>query len=217
MKKFLFAISILLLLDAHQALAQTGNLDDLIKALQAKYLKVTTLSADFTQIYTSSNERPRTERGHLLLKKPGRMRWDYNTPEKKLFISNGRMIYEYVPSEKYVTRTPVKESDDLRAPFAFLLGRGNLRKEFDQIEYSKESPTKSYHKVLRMVPKRTNEFKELLVEIDPGTLQIARITVVDDDGSRSDFLFSNMRENIQINSAQFIFKPPAGVEVIDSD
>ena len=65
MKKLLLVISILLLpillsIDGHQSMAQTDDLDTLVKALQAKYVKLTTLSADFTQIYTSPGDRPRT-------------------------------------------------------------------------------------------------------------------------------------------------------------
>src|SRR6476659_6307949 len=55
--------------------AQT-ELEQLIGALQAKYDKLTALAADFTQVYHAPGERVRREQGRLLLKKPGRMRWD---------------------------------------------------------------------------------------------------------------------------------------------
>jgi outer membrane lipoprotein carrier protein len=190
-----------------------SELDQLINALQAKYNKLSSLAADFSQVYTPTGGRARRESGRLLLKKPGKMRWDYSSPETKLFISDGKWLYEYVPSEKYATRSSVKEAGDLRAPFAFLLGRGNLRRDFKRIEFASESPVKAGNKVLRLVPKRAADFKELLVEVEPGGLQIARLTILESGGARSDFLFSNVRENPPAPASQFVFNAPPGVEV----
>lgn len=197
--------------------AAQAELDQLINALQAKYNKLTSLAADFTQVYTAPGERTRRESGQLLLKKPGKMRWDYSAPAAKLFVSDGRWLYEYVPAERYATRTTVKEADDLRAPFAFLLGRGNLRRDFKDIEFAKESPVKAGNRVLRMVPKRAENFKMLLVEIEPNSLRLERLALIEGNGARSDFLFSNVRENPATSDAQFIFKAPAGVEVRQND
>lgn len=190
-----------------------SELDQLINRLQAKYNNLSTLAADFTQMYNAPGQKSRRESGHLLLKKPGKMRWDYTAPEPKLFVSDGRWLYEYVPADKYASRSAVKESGDMRAPFAFLLGRGNLRRDFKVIEFAKESPVKAGNKVLRLVPKRAADFRELVIEIEPASLQIARLTLVESGGARSDFLFSNVRENAPASEAQFVFKAPAGVEI----
>jgi len=194
------------------AQGQPAELNPLIDGLQAKYNKLASLSADFTQIYNSGNQT-RRESGRVLLKKPGKMRWDYTAPEAKLFISDGKTLYEYVPAEKYASKSSIKDSGDMRAPFAFLLGRGNLRRDFKTIEFAKEAPARAGNKVLRMVPKRAADFRELLVEIEPASLQISRLTLIESGGARSDFLFSNVQENPQVSAAQFIFKAPAGVEV----
>jgi outer membrane lipoprotein carrier protein len=192
---------------------QSAELDPLINGLQAKYNKLSSLSADFTQIYNAPGQRTRRESGHLLLKKPGKMRWDYTAPEAKLFLSDGKWLYEYVAAERYASRSSVKASGDMRAPFAFLLGRGNLRRDFKRIEFAQESPVRAGDKVLRMIPKRAADFKELVIEIEPASLQIARLTLVESGGARSDFLFSNVRDNAPASEAQFVFKAPAGVEV----
>jgi len=217
MKKYFLFVIILIWSNFCLASAQTSDLDQLTRALQAKYNKLSSLAADFTQIYNAPGERTRRESGRLLLQKPGKMRWDYTAPENKLFVSDGRVIYEYVPAEKIATKTPVKESDDLRAPFMFLLGRGNLRRDFSRIEFASESPVKAGNKVLRMIPKRTQDFRELLIEVEPNSLQIARLSLIDGSGGRSDFLFANIRENAPTSALQFTFKPPVGVEVRDND
>ncbi len=212
-----FTALVLVLSSSATAVSSQAELDQLIKALQAKYNRLSSLAAGFTQIYTAPGERTRRESGHVLLKKPGRMRWDYTSPETKLFISDGKWIYEYVPAERYATRSSVKESDDLRAPFAFLLGRGNLRRDFKHIEFASEAPAKAGYKVLRMIPKRTQDFKELLIEVEPSSLQLSRLSLIESNGARSDFLFSNVRENAPAGAEQFIFKAPAGVEVRNND
>lgn len=190
------------------------DLSKLVDALQGKYRRLTTMSADFTQVYTAARERTRRETGRLLLKKPGKMRWEYSSPEVKVFVSDGNVLYEYVPSEKMATRTKVRESSDLRTPFMFLLGRGDLRKDFRTIEWSEELPSRAGYKVIRLVPKRELDFRQLLLEVDPATLQLARVSFVDSDGGRSDFVLTNVRENIALGDAQFRFDPPAGVQIV---
>jgi outer membrane lipoprotein carrier protein len=220
MKKILLTFSVLFLLLLNPAIGSAqskSELDKLVIGLQTKYNKLKTLSVEFTQIYTSPGEGTRQESGRLLLKKPGRMRWDYTAPENKIFVSNGRVMYEYVATDNYATKMSVRESDDMRAPFMFLLGQGNIRGEFKMIEFAKESPARAGNKVLRMIPKKTQEFRELMIEVDPATLQISRLSFVDSDGSRSDFLFSNIRENIIAKTELFYFKAPPGVEVREID
>ena len=118
------------------------------------------------------------------------------------------------PPKSWRRRSSVKESGDLRAPFAFLLGRGNLRRDFKIIEFAQEAPTKAGNRVLRLVPKRAQDFRELLVEVEPNTLQLARLVLLDRNNARSDFLFSNVRENAPVSETQFTFQPPAGVKVV---
>ena len=190
------------------------DLDPFINAVQTKYNKLTTLAADFTQIYNAPGERQRRESGHLLLKKPGKMRWDYTTPESKLFVSDGKWLYEYVAAEKMATRVAVKEADDLRSAFLFLLGRGNLRRAFKRLEWASETPVTAGNRVLRMIPRR-GDIRELMVEIETTTLALKRLVIINRNNGRSDFLFNNIRENAPANDAQFTFTPPAGVRVVE--
>jgi outer membrane lipoprotein carrier protein len=217
MKTTILSLTFLALIVSPVVSAQKSELDQLVLALQSKYNKLRSMAADFTQVYSAPGERTRRESGRLLLKKPGRMRWDYTAPESKLFVSNGRVIYEYLPADKYATKSSVKESDDLRAPFMFLLGRGNLRRDFKLIEFARESPVNAGNKVLKLVPKRTQDFDELMIEVEPLTLRIARLSFIDSDQGRSDFIFSNINENVPASASQFSFKAPPGVEVREID
>jgi len=189
----------------------------LVDALQKKYDRLSTLSTDFVQVYTSSGEKTRREAGKLLLKKPGKMRWDYSSPEAKLFVSDGKMIFEYVPSEGMATRTSVRDSDDMRAPFMFLLGRGNLRRDFKRVETAGEAPAHPGNQVLKLTPKNSSLFRELIVEVQPATLKIDRLTILESGGGRSDFIFSNLQENVPLEDDRFSFKPPAGIRIVSVD
>ncbi|MBO0856984.1 MAG: outer membrane lipoprotein chaperone LolA [Chloracidobacterium sp.] len=195
--------------------AQT-DLNRSINGLQSRYNKISSLSADFAQVHIDRGQREKKESGHLLLKKPGKMKWNYTSPEPKLFISDGKYLYEYAQADNYATRSSVAESEDLRAPFAFLLGQGNLRNEFRRIEFSKESPIRAGYKVLRLLPRRLQDFEELLIEFDPENYEMSRLSVIRSSEERSDFLFSNVQENVSAPSIEFVFKAPPGVEVRDN-
>jgi outer membrane lipoprotein-sorting protein len=99
----------------------------------------------------------------------------------------------------------------------FLLGRGNLRRDFKSIEFARESPVKAGNKVLKLVPKRAQDFSELMIEVDSVSLQITRLSFIDGDQGRSDFMFSNISENVPASASQFSFKAPPGVEVREID
>src|ERR1039457_5102956 len=113
--------AVVLLFCLSALLAQTG-----VHALAAKvdrhYDQLRTLEARFTETYSGAGIN-RTESGTLLMKKPGRMRWDYDQPRPKLFLTDGHTAWFYVPGEKQVRRTPVKQLDDLRSPLRYLLGK----------------------------------------------------------------------------------------------
>lgn len=208
-------LSVVLFFVVMPSLSAQEDLSRLVDALQIKYQRLGSLSADFTQIYSAPGEKTRRESGRLTLKKPGKMRWDYLSPEPKLYVSDGRVVYEYVESERIATRTKVKEANDMRAPFMFLLGRGDLRRDFSSIETVGEAPARAGNRILRFVPKRVGEFRELLVEIEPASLRIDRLTIKDASGGRSDFIFANLKENVPVSDSQFVFRPPAGVQVVE--
>jgi outer membrane lipoprotein carrier protein len=105
-------------------------LDQMLKAVEDHYNRAKTLQILFTEEYTAEGRVRRPESGTLILRKPGRMRWDYTSPAGKLFISDGKTVYLYTPDAHRVERAPLKASDDMRAPLAFLLGKLDFAREF---------------------------------------------------------------------------------------
>jgi outer membrane lipoprotein carrier protein len=194
---------------------QSPDINVIIDGLQRKYSRMRGLEADFVQVYQGANGQTAREAGRLLLKRPGKARWDYSEPERKLFVSDGRNIFFYVAGERQATQTTVRESADPQIPFLFLLGRGNLRRDFSRIEIaSNENSAGAGNVMLRLVPKRApEEFKQLLVEVDPSSFEVKRMVIFERNGARMDFLLSNVRENFLAPDSQFQFTPPPGVAV----
>jgi outer membrane lipoprotein carrier protein len=157
----------------------------------------------------------RTESGTLLLKKPGRMRWDYDSPSSKLFLTDGSAAWFYVPGERQARKTPVKQLEDLRSPLRYLLGKTKLEKELEGLSVAADvQPLNPGDVVLRGVPKGMRErVAQTLLEVTPDGL-ISRIVVEELDGSVTEFRFLQQRANVQIRDQQFHFIPPPGVEVV---
>jgi outer membrane lipoprotein carrier protein len=184
-------------------------------SLQRKYEGIKDFSASFTQTEESGVlRRKTTESGVVYIKKPGKMRWDYTTPQKKLFISDGRTIYMYFPADKQVIRNPVPDQDQAANAVQFLLGKGDVTRDF-AIRYVDTNAEDAY--VLRLDPKkRQAEYDWLQISADKKTLQIRTLTAGNTQGGTSTFTFSNFKENGGLADNLFQFTIPRGTEVITS-
>lgn len=195
--------------------AKTVNADEIVRGIEARYNHLASLEADFVQRYSQGVGDARVESGRVAFLRPGRMRWDYTTPEPKTFVSDGKYVYLYVPTEKQVTRTPAKESLDWRAPWRFLLGRARLKQIFGRIELSPEEPRFPARYILRAYP-RTGEtqFREVVLEVT-GNYQLTRLLIRESGGIETEFFFLRWRENPPLAPSFFNFQPPPGVAVIE--
>jgi len=192
-------------------------LDQTIRALETRYNRLETLKSNFTQIYREDERAaPREESGVVYLKKPGRMRWEYTRPEVKLFVSDGKNVYFYVPADRQVTRMPAAESDDVRTPLRFLLGKLNLKRSFRQVEMARDmAPLDPGNPVLHLLPKSRDErFREMYLEVDQQ-YRIRRLVIFETNGTKSEFHFFGEESNPRLDQALFRFTVPPGVEVID--
>src|SRR5205085_2454001 len=104
--------------------------ESLAAQLQRKYASIKDFSADFVHAYQGGVLKKQiTERGHVLVKKPGKMRWEYIAPEEKLYVSDGVRIYSYTPEDKQVIVSAVPGHDQAGA-LLFLAGKGDLIRDF---------------------------------------------------------------------------------------
>jgi outer membrane lipoprotein carrier protein len=185
--------------------------------IDARYNGMKSLRAEFTEVYSGGGIQ-RSESGTLWIKKPGKMRWDYSSPQKKIFVTDGATAWFYVPGERQARRTPLKKLDDLRSPLRYLLGRTKLDKELRGLSLAPDvQPEIPGDVVLRGIPVGMEDrVSQVLLESD-GQGFLRRIVMEELDGSRTEFRLEHQQENVAISSAQFSFQPPAGVEVLQSN
>jgi outer membrane lipoprotein carrier protein len=188
---------------------------DVAGALQGKYENVKDFTASFTQTYEGGVLRRKAlESGTVSVKKPGKMRWDYTSPEKKLFVSDGHTMYLYFPNEKQVMKNAVPSQDQATSAVLCLLGTGNITRDFN-VRWAEGAPDTTYR--LRLDPKtRQAEYDWLEITADRESLRIVGLTAADAQGGRSSFTFSNFKENVGLADKMFQFTIPRGTEVISS-
>lgn len=139
------------------------------------------------------------------------MRWDYTSPQGKLFISDGKYLYLYTPAANRVEKMKMKESEDMRVPLAFLLGKLDFDKEFRNLRSRPEGAGT----FITAEPKSDNlPYTRVEFVINPG-YRIERVQVTGYDRSVVDFSFGNEVMNPSLASGLFQFRMPAGAELIE--
>jgi outer membrane lipoprotein carrier protein len=215
-----FACNLLAVVFLAAQAANAGGVPDVhvtAEAVDRLYDHLQTLQANFVEIYRGSGME-RTESGNLWLKKPGKMRWEYRSPKEKLFLSNGKDAWFYVPGDRQARKTAVRKLDDLRSPLGLLLGKTHLEKELQGLSFAPDVPP--WHagdRVLRGVPSRVgNQISQVLIEVTPVS-EIARILIEGADGSVTEYRFTDQNRDVPVSDERFRFKPPPGTEVIEGD
>jgi len=196
------------------------SIHQLAQAVDNHYNHMRTFQAQFTEIYRGLGME-RTESGGLWLekgglKKPGKMRWEYRSPEVKLFVSDGKDAWFYVPEDHQARRSDARKLTDLRFPLEFLLGKTQLEKELRGLSYAPDvPPVNADDLVLRGIPTGIEgRVSEMLLEVSPQR-QIVRIEIHEADGSTTEYRFSDQKANVTIPPGWFHFQPPAGTEIIE--
>jgi outer membrane lipoprotein carrier protein len=183
----------------------------MLKGIEDRYNHVQSLELSFTEIYTQQG-RKRTERGELFLRKPGRMRWQYSTPAGKLVISDGKFLYSYDPGDNRAEKMKLKETDDLKAPLAFLLGKLNFESDFRNF---KVEPDRENVFITAFPKSDKMLYTEVTFLVSPDFV-IHYLKVKGQDGSLLEYTFENEKKNPPVPDAMFRFAPPPGVEYVDS-
>ena len=189
----------------------------LAAAVDAHYNHLRSLQAEFTEMYQGSG-MDRHESGTLWLKKPGKMRWEYRSPREKLFVSNGKDAWFYVPDDRQARKESAKKLEDVRSPLALLLGKTKLEKELRGLSLAPDiEPMAVGDTVLRGVPTALgDQIGEIAVEIAPDS-RIVRLILQGVDGSSTEYRFTEQKEDVGIADGRFDFRAPAGTEVVEGE
>jgi outer membrane lipoprotein carrier protein len=189
---------------------------ELAQAVQHKYDSVKDFSTDFTQVYQGGVVKKQlTERGRLLVKKPGKVRWEYTSPEPKLFVSDGVQVYSYIPEDKQVIISRAPADDDATTPELFLAGKGNLTRDFTVSLADPPGGMPAGTLALKLVPRTPQtDYDWLVLGVEPGTYRLRGLSAMDAQGGTSTFSFANLKENVGLADKTFEFKPPRGADVV---
>jgi outer membrane lipoprotein carrier protein len=188
-------------------------LHPLLKSVENRYNRAQSLTLSFSETYEGSRRPEQTESGTLYLRKPGRMRWEYSLPAGKIFLSDGKDVYLYSPEERRAEKSKLKESDDMRAPLAFLLGKLDFAKEFRSFAVRNEG-SDSW---IVAEPKSQNLAYTKVEFLALPSGEIRRVRVTGQDQSKLVFVFSGERLNTPVSPALFTFRPPPGVQVVEAE
>jgi outer membrane lipoprotein carrier protein len=200
---------------------------EIVRAIEARYHRASSLKAAFYEQYSDGKGGGSAESGTVYFSKPGRMRWEYESPEQKLFIVDGKNVWFYIPADHTASRAKIGESSDWRTPLAFLTGRTNLTRLCRSIEVvdpktdanPAENPSVPGNTVLRCIPRIDSgdsgeQIRDVLLEVDTDA-RLARIVVQQPGNLSTEFRFKEWEENPTIPEIKFHFVPPAGVTVVD--
>ena len=196
--------------------ASAESVSKIASRIDRHYNHLHSFHSRFEEIYEGAGIS-RKEAGELFLEKPGKMRWNYEQPRPKIFLSDGKTAYFYVPGDQQARKMPVKKLADLRSPIRLLLGHTELQKEFRGLTLSSEKPLEPSDLVLQGVPKGMEDrISRVLLEVSPEG-QIARIFVEELDGATTDFRFADIQENVSLSPDLFKFTAPPGIQIIETN
>jgi outer membrane lipoprotein carrier protein len=219
-------LSFLIFFRAGPTSNQTGS--QVARALEARYRHAQTLKATFLETYRDGNGALSAESGTVYFSRPGRMRWEYESPQEKLFLVDGANAWFYIPADRTASRAKFKESSDWRTPLALLAGQANLSHLCRALEIVPESQRQARDgreisggviTTLRCLPRITsddsgNPVREILLQVD-AEAHLVGVRIREAGDWEIAFHFANWEQNISIPELKFHFLPPPGVSIVD--
>ena len=188
----------------------------IVASLQKRYGAVNTIRGNFQQNYRAPGIE-QSESGVFWMKKPGLMRWEYKSPEAKVFVADGRESYLYTPGERQVMVQRYSAAELHGTPLQFLLGQGDIAGSFTVSWEAESAPGEQGAKLLRLMPHSRGDHAYLVLEVDGPSAEIRRIVIHELTGNTSEFILTDLAANVRVDGKLFQFKVPRGVEVVRLD
>jgi outer membrane lipoprotein carrier protein len=231
-------LHVFLLLAALSSPPANDDANQIVRRMEEKYRSAKTLAATFLERYVENGAVLRSEAGTAYFRRPGKMRWEYERPEKDLFLVDGKTAWFYVPADHTVTRAPAKQSEDLRTPLALLAGRMKVSRICSRVELAEgEAPLRPGDSVLRCRVRgeangekkdatrgvnpdtalAANATDAIYFEVDRQTGELARLIVRQPGGVEVEFRFENWRFDPPVPEAMFHFELPRGVAIVNGE
>jgi outer membrane lipoprotein carrier protein len=196
--------------------APSKSAHDLIRAIETRYRGAQTLKATFFESYADGKRGISAESGVVYFSKPGRMRWEYESPEEKLFVVDGTNVWFYIPADRTATRAKIGESSDWRTPLAFLTGKTDLGRLCRSIELVErkldgkpENSSSSGNIALRCAPRANpgdagDQITDVVLEANADAY-LTRILIEQPGNLTTEFRFGSWEENLPVAETKFHF------------
>jgi outer membrane lipoprotein carrier protein len=219
---------------AESHIAEKRSVTAVVRRFEERYRRATSLQVTFLERYTENGRLNRTEAGKAYFERPGKMRWDYESPEKNVFLVDGKNAWFYVPADHTVTRVPAKRSTDWRTPLTLLVGEMKVSRICNRIGFA-ERPVPEYSAdvMLYCELRGASNGREggesggkaaspeaqdrVYLEVEKSSGELIRVLVTDPGGVGLEFRFANWRLNPQLDDSLFRFQVPPGVAIVNGD
>ncbi len=187
---------------------------EIVKKLENKFKSIKSLKADFEQIYYSGSiSTPLVEKGKVYFKKPALMRWDYMEPEKKFFVySEGEFLF-YLPEENQVIKSTHSKEKFESEILSILTGSSEISQNYE-VEFAPSLKLNKKNYLLKLKPIKERDYSFILLEVEKDNWLIKRAVFFDWAGNKQEFVFSNIKENIDLSKSFFALSFPSDVEII---
>jgi outer membrane lipoprotein carrier protein len=186
------------------------DLKPVLDRLQHHYRDTNSFSAKFNEEVATVGAPVRKRQGTVSFRKPGRMRWDFDDPEKQTIVSDGETLYSYDPDLNQVVETPLKQALKSSSATSFLLGIGNINRDFKAAFAHPATPTGLVDLILDA---KTGGYK-IEVGLDPKTYNLMTLTLTDQLGDVTRIAFSDIHDNVELPDSSFAFKAPPGADIV---
>jgi outer membrane lipoprotein carrier protein len=209
-----------------------GQSRPIVDRFERTYRTARTLQATFLQRYSENGREVRSEAGIAYFGRPGKMRWEYRSPEPNLYVIDGKWSWFYVPADHTVTRIRAKESADWRTPLALLAGEMKVSRICAHVTVDGSTRAAiSSNVILRCELRRNGPARRqregspivetagnwVLFEVNPANGELARILVSDPGGVQVEFRFASWQFDPHLDAKLFHFEPAKGIAIVDGE
>lgn len=193
------------------SLAWADELTSLIQGVKSRYGAIKDMTADFSQeTHVKTLGRNQVKSGIVMFKRPDKMRWDFQAPEKQQLLTDGYTLWMYQPEEKVVYMSKLDTLNSAKVPMQILSGELDMKNVFE----AKLIETNIGDRTVQLVPRQTGAgYEKVLLHVAVKTHEIKQIDVVDLYGNITKLTLNNVRYNTKLSDAKFVYSPKPGVRV----
>lgn len=215
MSKKIFTLLLILFVSAVQASAQDNNLDSVVDGIQKKYEQINNFQALFTQTSeVKALNKTQNAEGEVWFKKPGKMRWNYNTPNKDQIVSDGKTLWFYDEDEEQVIETPLGQVSETQSTTTLLSGLGNIKKIFDASFAEPGNIDSNDGYLVDLVPKGEEDYNKVTISVNKNDMMVNTIYLYDAFGNLTTVTLKDIKTDTKVADSLFNFITPEGTEVV---